>query len=265
MLRSAGAVRNQPFVAGLASRDRLLLASCILLLTALAWIYLFRLDQQMSAAESMARMGMSIDTPWTLRDFALTFAMWSVMMVGMMTPTALPVLLLFMQMRTCRGSSHSSQAAGMFAAGHITMWIAFSAAAALLQWRLHQAAVLSPDMTVTHSWIAGVILIGAGVYQLTPAKSKCLTSCQSPIGFLLANWRDGIKGAFQLGIRHGVYCLGCCWALMLVLFVVGVMNLAWVALITAFIFLEKFGPTGARLARASGAAIILAGIVSIAR
>jgi len=246
-------------------RDRILLASCILLLTALAWIYLFRLDQQMSAAESMARMGMSIDTPWTVRDFTLTFAMWSIMMIGMMTPTALPVLLLFMQMRTGRGSSNSSQAAAMFAVGHITIWIAFSVAVALLQWGLHQAALLSPDMTVTRSWIAGVILIGAGVYQLTPAKSRCLTSCQSPVGFLLANWREGLKGAFQLGIRHGSYCLGCCWALMLVLFVVGVMNLAWVALITAFIFLEKFGPTGARLARVSGAAIILAGIASIVR
>jgi predicted metal-binding membrane protein len=265
MLRSAGVVRSQPVVAGLASRDRILLTSCILLVAALAWIYLFRLAQQMSAVESMARMGMSIYAPWTIRDFALTFAMWSVMMIGMMTPTALPVLFLFMRMRAGRGSSHSPHAATMFAVGHVTIWIGFSAVAAFLQWMLHQAVLLSPDMAVTNSRLAGVILIGAGAYQLTPAKSKCLTNCQSPIGFLLTNWRDGLKGAFRLGLRHGVYCLGCCWALMLVLFVVGVMNLAWVALLTAFIFAEKFGPTGARLARVSGVAIVLAGIVSIAR
>lgn len=210
--------------------------------------------------ESMARMGMPMDMPWTTRDFLLTFAMWSVMMIGMMAPTAMPVLLLFAQMRK---DQKQSLAATLFGLGHVSIWIAFSAIAASLQWALHQVTLLSSGMVVTSPYVAGIILIGAGIYQLTPAKAKCLTKCQSPLGFLMSNWREGSRGAFVLGTRHGAYCLGCCWALMLVLFVVGVMNLAWVAVLTAFIFLEKFGPRGLRIARIAGGLIILAGIFSI--
>lgn len=253
-------MRSQAFVAGKLSRDRTVIASCILLLTLLAWVYLFRLDHEMSATESMARMGMSIDVPWTARDFLLTFAMWSVMMIGMMAPTAMPVLLLFAQMRK---GQRESLAATLFGLGHTSIWIAFSAMAASLQWLLHQIALLSVGMTVTSRYVAGLILIGAGIYQLTPSKAKCLSKCQSPLGFLMSNWREGVSGAFILGARHGAYCLGCCWALMFVLFVVGVMNLAWVAALTAFILLEKFGPRGLRVARIAGVIIILAGIFSM--
>jgi len=258
-------VRSASFVAGRFFRDRILIASCIVLLTALAWTYLFRLDYQMSSVQSMVRMGMSIDSTWTLRDFFLTFAMWSIMMIGMMAPTAMPVLLLFAQMRTTRDHTHSSQAAAMFGVGHITIWTIFSLLAATLQWTLHRAALLSPNLEVTSARAAGIILIAVGIYQLTPAKAKCLTKCQSPIGFLMANWRgEGATAALQLGLKHGIYCLGCCWALMCVLFVVGVMNLAWVAALTAFILLEKFGPAGVRLARVSGVLIILAGFAIMA-
>lgn len=253
-------MRSESFVAGKLSRDRVVIASCILLLTLLAWVYLFRLDHEMSVMESMARMGMPMDMPWTTRDFLLTFAMWSVMMVGMMAPTAMPVLLLFAQMR----KDHKQPlAATVFGLGHVTIWIGFSAIAASLQWALHRVTLLSSGMVVTSPYIAGIILIGAGIYQLTPVKAKCLTKCQSPLGFLMSNWREGSRGAFVLGTRHGAYCLGCCWALMLVLFVVGVMNLAWVAVLTVFIFIEKFGPRGLRLARIAGVVIILAGVLSM--
>jgi predicted metal-binding membrane protein len=147
----------------------------------------------------------------------------------------------------------------------MSVWIGFSILAAMLQWSLHQAGLLSPGMAVTSSRAAGFILIAAGAYQLTPAKSKCLTKCQSPLGFLLSNWREGPTGALQLGIRHGIYCLGCCWALMCVLFVVGVMNLAWVAVLAAFILIEKSGITGLRIARAGGAVIIAAGVITAMR
>ena len=147
----------------------------------------------------------------------------------------------------------------------MSVWIGFSILAAMLQWLLHQAGALSPGMAVTSSRAAGLILIAAGAYQLTPAKSKCLTKCQSPLGFLMSNWREGATGALQLGVRHGIYCLGCCWALMCVLFVVGVMNLAWVAVLAAFIFIEKSGLTGLRLARVSGAIIIVAGVITAMR
>lgn len=182
------------------------------------------------------------------------------MMIGMMTPVAMPVLLLLAKMR--RPETQSDRVV-WFGLGHISIWIAFSLAAASLQWTLHRLMLLSMSMAITSPYVAGLILIGVGIYQLTPAKAKCLTRCQSPVDFVMTNWREGRKGAFMLGIRHGLYCLGCCWALMGVLFVVGVMNLVWVALLTVFIFVEKFGPRGLRVARAAGVVIILAGIVSM--
>jgi predicted metal-binding membrane protein len=237
--------------------------------TALAWAYLFRLDHQMTAdgssAAMMERMGMVVGGAWTARDFFYTFAMWSVMMVGMMAPSAIPVLLLFNGMHAHRTEGSSPTAGTLFGLGHMSVWIGFSILAAMLQWSLHQAGLLSPGMAVTSSRAAGFILIAAGAYQLTPAKSKCLTKCQSPLGFLLSNWREGPTGALQLGIRHGIYCLGCCWALMCVLFVVGVMNLAWVAVLAAFILIEKSGITGLRIARAGGAVIIAAGVITAMR
>jgi predicted metal-binding membrane protein len=255
-------------VAGIVSRDRLVVVSCIVLVTALAWVYLFHLDEVMTAAAAgdsmMARMGMTAGVPWSARDFLFAFAMWALMMVGMMLPSAAPLILLFMQMRTSRNDEHSSTKGLLFGAAHVSVWIAFSGVAALLQWALHTSALLSPEMSVISSRAAGVILIGAGAYQLSPLKSACLTRCQSPLGFLLSNWREGAKGAVQMGLRHGTYCLGCCWALMFVLFVVGVMNLAWVAALTVFILLEKITPAGVRVARVSGAAIIVAGLFSLA-
>jgi predicted metal-binding membrane protein len=179
------------------------------------------------------------------------------MMIGMMTPVAMPVLLLLAKKRRV---DSQSDAVVWFGLGHISIWIAFSFAAASLQWSLHRLMLLSMSMAITSPYVAGLILIGVGIYQLTPAKAKCLTKCQSPLDFVMTNWREG---SFMLGIRHGLYCLGCCWALMGVLFVVGVMNLVWVALLTAFIFIEKFGPRGLRVARAAGVVIILAGIVSM--
>ena len=240
-------------------RKQPLIAGCIVIMTALAWAYLFRLDRNMS------RMTMAIDMPWSPGDFFLTFLMWSVMMVGMMSASAAPVLLLFTQMGESRGDRRASTMGMMFGTGHITVWIAFSAAAALLQWQLHENALLSAGIALTSTRMAGTILIAAGLYQLTPAKSACLKRCQSPLGFLMSNWRDGNKGALQLGVRHGLYCLGCCWALMCVLFVVGVMNLAWVAALTAFILLEKLGPYGTRVARAGGVLLLGLGIGLLVR
>ena len=248
------------------SRDRVVVAICIALVSALAWAYLFRLDHEMSSAgPTMAQMGMATALPWTIRDFAFNFAMWSVMMIGMMAPSAAPVLFLFTEMRSGRGDENPRLSGALFGVAHIAVWIAFSALAALLQWRLHQRDLLSSDMAVTSSRIAGMILMVAGVYQLTPAKRACLSRCQSPLGFLLSKWRDGPTGALTLGFRHGAFCLGCCWALMLILFIVGIMNLAWVAAITVFILLEKFGPVGIRLSRAAGVVMIAFGVFILSK
>ncbi len=209
----------------------------------------------------MAEMGMTMDVPWTLTDAALTFVMWAVMMVAMMTPSAAPVVLLFAGTQRLRGAERIPLAAVVFGAGYLLVWTAFSAAAAAGQWALHQAAMLSPAMSTTSAWLGGGILVAAGIYQLTPSKRACLTHCQSPLGFLMSHWRNGKAGALRMGIAHGTYCVGCCWALMCVLFVVGVMNLAWVAALAIFVLVEKLEPTGAIVARVAGGAMIAAGVL----
>ena len=170
-------------------------------------------------------MGMTMDEPWTAAKAFLTFAMWVVMMVGMMAGAVTPMLLLFSGAQAGRGKPGTSLEVLVFGLGYFTVWTGFSACATLAQWALHHAALLSPAMKTSSPRLAGVILLAAGVYQLTPWKGQCLKHCRSPLGFLMTNWRDGKLGAIQMGVGHGVYCLGCCWALMCVLFVVGVMNL----------------------------------------
>lgn len=209
----------------------------------------------------MMEMGMRMDAPWRVADVFLTFAMWAVMMVGMMSAAAAPVLLLFAATRARREERGVPPAVLMFGLGYVTVWMAFSLCATVTQWALHRAALLSPAMAVASPRFAGALLVAAGVYQLTPLKRACLTHCQTPLGFLMSHWRDGAGGAFQMGLRHGVYCLGCCWVLMGVLFAVGVMNLAWVAVLTAFILVEKMGESGARVARVGGVLLVGIGVL----
>lgn len=248
-------------------RDSMLIIACMAIATILAWIYLIHLDRQMSPATSydqaMAAMGMSSNTPWTAADLFLTFAMWAVMMVGMMAPSATPVILLFGASEKRAGKKMPFLGAGAFALGYLAVWTLFSALAALAQWGLHQAAMLSPAVSVLSPRLGGAVLIVAGAYQLSPWKSQCLTHCRSPLSFLMTHWRPGRLGAFSIGAHHGAFCLGCCWALMAILFVVGVMNLLWVAVLTLFVLFEKVGPKGAVLARLGGVALIVAGIVGI--
>jgi len=262
-------VRSSPSpVAAVSGRDRLLISVCILLITALAWAYLIHLAREMSSSmaydEMMAKMGMAAGAPWTATDVFFTFVMWTVMMVGMMAGAAAPVLLLFADARAAREASRVSLSVLAFGCGYLAVWVGFSACAAMAQWVLHETAMLSPAMAAATPRAAGTILIAAGVYQLTPMKSACLTHCRSPLGFLMTNWRDGAWGAFQMGARHGTYCLGCCWALMCVLFAVGVMNLLWVAALTGVVLLEKVGPAGALISRIAGVGIIAFGIFVIA-
>lgn len=207
----------------------------------------------------MAAMGMAANAQLGAADLFMTWVMWSVMMIGMMSASAAPVLLLFAATQARRDGHGVRVAVPMFGLGYLAIWLGFSAAAALAQSVLHQAALLSLDMAIASSRLAGVILIAAGVYQLTPAKSTCLRHCQSPLGFLTSNWSDGAGGAARMGVRHGLYCLGCCWAAMGVLFVVGVMNLAWVGVLAAFILLERFGRAGILAARAGGILMMGAG------
>ena len=239
-------------------RDRIVVVAAIAVLTALAWAYTARLAWSSAAmAESMA---MPNTTPWSSADFAFMFTMWAVMMVAMMLPSATPMILLYGRVREARvahGRPYAPTAA--FVAGYITVWIAFSLAATTLNWGLHLSGDLSSMMGHTTPVFGGILLIIAGLFQWTPLKDTCLAHCRSPIGFLMGNWREGSSGAMKMGLHHGAYCLGCCWMLMVLLFVLGVMNLPWVAVLTVMVLGEKILPRGDLLSRLLGAAMVVWG------
>lgn len=250
-------------------RDRLFGWACMLAIAALAWGYLIHLDRSMPPTADhdamMAGMGMGKDMPmpWTAADLLYTFAMWVVMMIGMMAPAAAPVVLIYAGLQRRRENRRLPATVVCFGLGYLAVWTAFSAAMTLVQWALHEALLLSPAMAMSSRVAAGAILCVAGLYQLTPWKRVCLTHCRSPLGFLMTNWRDGKRGALTMGMRHGAFCLGCCWALMGVLFVTGVMALAWVAALALLVLLEKVGPGGLQVARLSGIVLIAAGALLI--
>jgi len=191
--------------------------------------------------------------------------MWTVMMVAMMVPSAAPMILAFVTVNQRRQAANRPFVpVAIFLLGYLAVWTAFSAAATLAEWALHQAAMLSTTMTATSPALNGGLLIAAGVFQWTPMKRACLKGCRSPLSFLMSEWRDGAGGAFVMGIRHGAYCVGCCWFLMALLFVAGVMNLLWVAVIALFVLAEKISPKGELLARVAGVGLVIAGATLIA-
>jgi predicted metal-binding membrane protein len=259
--------RSTPVESGLPRRARILIVSSVTLITLLAWLYLVYLHRQMSAdmqeSSMMAAMGMPESAPWRPGDVLFTLGMWAVMMVGMMAPSATPMVLLFAAARARRGDSALSAASALFGLGYLAVWTGFSAVAALAQWALHDAALLSSAMKASSPRVAGAVLLVAGIYQITPWKNACLSHCRSPLDFLISHWHDGKYGALQMGARHGAYCLGCCWAIMALLFVVGVMNLVWVAALAALVLLEKLAPQGVWLARISGAIMIVLGFIAL--
>ena len=197
---------------------------------------------------------------WDARHVILLWAMWAVMMAGMMLPSAAPLLLLYGAAARRAVGRRAAYEIYALAAGYMAMWSLFSIATTAAQRVLSMLLILSPMMTLNSPVLGALVLMLAGVYQMTPLKSMCLRQCQSPIGFLMHHSRPGVAGAFRMGVVHGTYCLGCCWALMLLLFVGGVMNLVVIAALTALVGFEKLGPFGIRTARASGAMLIGAGV-----
>jgi predicted metal-binding membrane protein len=192
--------------------------------------------------------------------------MWAVMMVGMMLPSAAPTILLYGAMvRRNAERGVVLPAVWVFVSGYLLVWTAFGLAATVLQAMLEHAALLTPMMAPASEPLSALLFIAAGGYQLTPLKRLCLDKCRDPLQFLVARWRPGLKGALYMGLNHGAYCLGCCWVLMLLLFAAGVMNLAWVALIAAFVLVEKLLPAGRIASRVGGVALILLGLMVLAR
>lgn len=240
-------------------RDRWLVASALIVTTALCWAWIVPMGRDMynnmdgPSAWMMTRQ-------WDLAHLLLLFGMWAVMMVGMMLPSAAPTLLIYAGVvRKSPDSEHASSHVYTFAAGYLLVWTAFSLAATILQRMFAHWLLLSPMME-SRGWLGGALLIIAGLYQLTPFKRSCLESCRSPVAFIASHWRRGVIGAFRLGMAHGLFCLGCCWALMLLLFVGGVMNLWWIAALTIFVLLEKLAPLGVQGGRVSGLLIIALGV-----
>ncbi len=234
--------------------DQSLLIASLSALALLAWAYLFYLDNNMSGMNAGLR-------PWLAVDFLMMFLMWAVMMVGMMVPTAMRAILIYARIAARGQSGKPLIAPGyLFAGGYIVIWTAFSAAATAMQWGLERAALLSPMMVSNSAGLGAVLLIAAGIYQLTPLKDACLKHCQSPIMYLASNYKSGLPQAFLLGLKHGSYCLGCCWVLMGLLFLGGVMNLLWILAISLFVFAEKLLPAAIRSTRLSGGLMILAGL-----
>jgi predicted metal-binding membrane protein len=244
-------------------RERVIILPAVAGVTALSWLYLLQLGRGMP---DMASMAMPMSPRWTPATFALTFAMWAVMMVGMMLPSAAPMILTFAALNRRKAQALQRVIPVLlFASGYLLIWTAFSLFATLLQWALDRLALLSPMLTTTNALLGGALFLAAGIYQLTPLKQACLRHCRSPFAFLFNRWRDGLSGALRMGLEHGAYCLGCCWLLMALLFVVGVMNLLWVAAITLFVFGEKLLRGGAWVARLSGVAMAAYGIWLVAQ
>ncbi len=262
-------------------RDRVIVLAGLAGVIAIAWLYLVLQAQAMNAmpspreAEPMAGMDMAMPgmesgpnaaspVAWTPADGLLTFLMWSVMMVAMMTPSAAPMILLYARVVRKRGGAGLPYApTTAFFAGYLAVWFAFSAGATILQWALAQSSLLSPMWVSLNPVLTAALLVAAGVYQFAPAKRACLNQCRSPVEFLSRHWRSGATGAFRMGVIHGRTCLGCCGVIMLLLFVGGVMNLAWVAAIAALVLLEKATPAGKLLGQAGGVALIAAGFAAI--
>jgi predicted metal-binding membrane protein len=266
-----------PSIEAVLRRDRAVVLAAIVAVAALAWAYITWLAASMGANDtSMPDMKMpgmdmsSMDMPgmaaptlgfWSVAEFGFMFAMWAIMMVGMMLPSVAPMLLLYARVARQAGVQGKPFAAtAWFASGYLLAWIGFSLAATLAQWLLESVLLLTP-MSGLGATLGGIVLITVGLYQWTPLKDTCLTACQSPLQFVMhrGGFRRNPAGSLKLGAEHGLYCIGCCWALMALLFALGIMNVLWIAAIAAFILVEKIMPSERLLSRLVGVALVVTG------
>jgi predicted metal-binding membrane protein len=252
-------------------RDRLIVATALGAIAVLAWAYVLWLaaDMNMDMSMSGLRMvpaGMGImepaAAPWSVVELVFVFVMWAVMMIGMMVPAAAPMILMYARAaRQGQSAGKPLAATGWFASGYFLAWVGFSLGATLVQWVLERLALLDARMASANILLGALVLIAVGVYQWTPIKSACLAQCHSPFRFLMSHggFRSDVVGSVRLGLLHGTYCVGCCWVLMALLFVVGVMNVLWIALLALLVLFEKLMPWGRWVARIAGVACIGAG------
>jgi len=254
-------------LAAVLRHDRAVVLGSLTFVVVVAWGYLLTgAGVEMAMMDMGGGQMMAMMPEWTPAYGLVVFAMWAVMMVAMMLPSAAPVTLLIASLAKKR--REAGTAGGFttvpFVLGYLAVWLAFAAIATLLQWQLDAAELLSETMAFTSTVVAGGVLVLAGIYQWTPLKKACLRHCRSPLDFLLHHWPDGALGAFVSGARHGVFCLGCCWTLMALLFVGGIMNLAWIAGIALLVLIEKTLPWGGWMGRVTGVVLIGWGAVALA-
>lgn len=254
-----------PLAVPLLLRQRVVLGVSLALTIGLGWAYLIWMaaDMAQSGGAQLAHCAAMPGMTSSRAVYGLwLFVMWSSMAVAMMLPTSLPLFVLFGRyFRAKHRDIDPVLPTWQLALGYLSVWVSFGAAAALLQWELEHLQVLTPVMGEARSpVVAGSTIALAGVFQLTPLKTACLSKCRSPLMFLNTRWRGGRFGPFVMGIDDGVHCLGCCWALMLLMFAVGVMNLLWMAILTIFMIAEKIVPHGVLFTRASGVLLVVAGL-----
>lgn len=261
--------------------DQWIVCAGLVAISGLAWIYLlsgagmamnpfdmttFSLVPQKNSdmAINMPEMNM-IAGAWSLSQWIIVFMMWWIMMIAMMVPSASPMVLLYARvLRHAQGNNHITHFAiptTAFVSGYLISWSGFSITATTLQWLLEQSDLLSMKMISNNTLLSGSLLITVGIYQLTPLKLACLKHCRSPAEFISGHMKNGHWGALQMGFNHGVFCVGCCWFLMLLLFVGGVMNLLWIAILTLFVLSEKVLPFGQLISRLTGYLLVVWGAV----
>lgn len=242
-------------------RDHLVVLLALSGLILLAWLDLLRRAGVLAPVRLGQEIAMPQMAPWGAGDFLVTAVMWTVMMAAMMLPSVAPMVLLFATV-TRRKVARGNPAVPTltFLLGYLLVWTGFSLAATGAQGGLHALLLLTPELALTSAALGGLVLIAAGLYQFTRLKETCLAHCQSPLDFLLLHWRRGTGGALAMGLHHGAYCLGCCWALMLLLFAGGIMNLTWIALLAGVVLLEKVAAKGILFRRLTGALLLLWGL-----
>src|SRR5262245_23491322 len=276
-----GALAQREFE-GLLKHDRAVVVAALVFVITISWLYLLvGAGTGMSAFEmsslslamglplidaiGQATMAMVTPADWTWAYAFLMFAMWWVMMIAMMLPSAAPMILSFALVnRRSHEKGGPYVPTAVFAGAYLVAWGGFSVIATALQWGLERSELLSPMMASSDLALGGALLVLAGAYQLSPLKHACLRQCRGPIEFISRHWRGGRGGAFRMGVHHGLYCLGCCWALMALLFFGGAMNLYWIAGLALFVLLEKTIPPGHRLASLSGLGLVAWGVVLLA-
>ena len=237
-------------------RERLVAAMLIVVIPLVCWAWIALMARDMYGA-MLGPSAWMMTPDWDAPHLLLLFVMWVAMMTAMMLPSASPLVLLYAGALRTRGAEHAARRVYALAGGYVLVWALFSVAATALQRGLSSALVLTPMMEPATPWLAAAILVAAGLYQLTPFKSACLRVCRSPLAYLLQHWGAGdTAAALRIGVGHGLYCLGCCWAMMLLLFAGGVMNLVVIVALTGWVLAEKLAPFGLYTARITGVVLL---------